>query len=251
MTTDTQSEPLPSKRNRRWMQFGMRALLGLVALTAIGLGLVVNSAHRQARAVASVRSLGGEVQYEAERWSQSGSQAPTWFRDLFGDDYRRSVTVVYLSDTQVGDAELASLQDLTSLEDVYLCNTQVSDAGLVRLTRLAGLRGLDLMNTRISDAGLECLTDLSQLQWLNLEGTVVTDAALPGLSKLTGLQGLDLSNTRVSDAGLVHLKTMSHLQSLSLVGAQVTEAGIASLRASLPDCHIFANGQRLPEGNPR
>jgi hypothetical protein len=52
------------RRKRRWLQFGLPTLLGLVPLAAVVLALIVNPAERQRRAVAAVRNLGGAVHYE-------------------------------------------------------------------------------------------------------------------------------------------------------------------------------------------
>jgi hypothetical protein len=47
-TTDkTSGKP---RRKRRWLQFGLATLLGLVTLMALALGLWVNEAERQRRA---------------------------------------------------------------------------------------------------------------------------------------------------------------------------------------------------------
>src|SRR5687767_14399358 len=53
----TSSKP---RRKRRWLQFGLPTLLGLVTALCVVLGLCVQRAERQRRTVAFVRSLGGD-----------------------------------------------------------------------------------------------------------------------------------------------------------------------------------------------
>jgi len=168
------------RRKRRWFQFGLPTLLGLVTLSAVVLGLIVNSAERQRRAVAAVRSLGGVVYYEDDKPFAAGP--PFWLRKWFGPDYIANVVAVYLTDTHVGDAGLESLTGLTRLQVLDLSNTRISDAGLAHLSALTGLRTLYLYNTPVSDAGLE------------------------HLKALTGLRELYLDNGQLSDAGLAELR---------------------------------------------
>ena len=53
-------------------------------------------------------------------------------------------------------------------------HTEVTDAGLKDLKELTNLKGLNLWGTKVTDAGLEYLKGLTKLQWLNLLGTAVT-----------------------------------------------------------------------------
>jgi hypothetical protein len=204
------------RRKRRWFQFGLATLLGLVTLVAIVLGLVVNPAEQQRRAVAVVHRLGGGVEYEDEEpHGGNVSLAPEWLRESLGKHYFRSVIRVSLSYTRLSDAGLAHLKGLTGLQGLSLDDTQVSDAGLVNLRGLTGLQELYLSGTRVTEAGL-----------VYLKG-------------LTGLHGLSLDGTAVSDARLAHLNGLTRLQWVSLNGTQVSDAGLAELRAGLPDCLIY------------
>ncbi len=59
--------------------------------------------------------------------------------------------------TNVTDARLKHLSQLTSLQSLNLRNTQITDAGLENLKGLTGLRSLDLRGTQITDAGAKQL----------------------------------------------------------------------------------------------
>lgn len=173
-TTSAQTNGQPKRRR---FQLGLRTLLGLVALTAIWLGFVVNRAERQRRAVAAVRHLGGEVAY-----SDGASWSPEWLRAWAHEDYFQSVTAVSLMDvTQVTDADLTHLEGLIALQLLWLHNTPVSDAGLEHLRGLNEIQELDLSNTRVSDAGLKHLRGMSTLQRLWLINTNVSDEGIAEL----------------------------------------------------------------------
>ena len=87
----------------------------------------------QAEAVAAIKKLGGTVILD----KTSGEVAGV---DLIG--------------TQITDAGLVHLKDLTSLKDLYLDGSQITGAGLVHLKDLASLTTLGLDGTKITDAGL-------------------------------------------------------------------------------------------------
>jgi mono/diheme cytochrome c family protein len=119
-----------------------------------------------------------------------------------------------LSATNVTDALIAPLKDVSSLTDLNLASTKVTDAGLAAIAGLTNLTRLHLEQTQITDAGLAHLKRLARLYYLNLYGTQVTDA------------------------GLEHLKGLKNLKRVYLWQSKVTEAGAESLRSAVPDLQI-------------
>ena len=63
--------------------------------------------------------------------------------------------VVDLGDSDVTDASLVHLRDLTSLQRLNLTETQVTDAGLVHLNGLTGLQTLTLHKTQVTPTGVK------------------------------------------------------------------------------------------------
>ena len=166
------------RRKRRWFQFGLGTLFGLVTLMAVWLGALVNRAERQLRAVAAVQRLGGDVAYADEGLSWM----PKWLRAWAREGYFQTVTAVSLMHvTQVTDADLTHLEGLTGLQLLWLHDTQVSDAGLEHLKGLSAIQELDLSNTPVSDAGLKHLQRMSSLKRLWLINTRVTDEGIAEL----------------------------------------------------------------------
>src|SRR5688572_13909033 len=82
-----------SRRKRRWFQFALPTLLGLVTVLCVVLGLWVQRAERQRRAVAAIREMGAEVIYGYE---DAGYQlpGPEWLCRLLGVDYLAEVSWV-------------------------------------------------------------------------------------------------------------------------------------------------------------
>ncbi len=103
---------------------------------------------------------------------------------------------------EFGDKQIGSLAAVSDqLKWVDLARTNVTDAGLKQIGNMTHLTRLHLENTGIGDAGLDHLKGLSNLEYLNLYNTKVTDA---GIAKLTGLKKLKkvfVWQSKVTDAG--------------------------------------------------
>ena len=62
--------------------------------------------------------------------------------------------ILDLSNTQITDAGLVHLKELTKLEELYLVGTNVTDDGLVHLKEMNNLQKLSLKFTKVTDAGI-------------------------------------------------------------------------------------------------
>jgi uncharacterized protein (TIGR03067 family) len=74
----------------------------------------------------------------------------------------------------VGDAEMARVSKLISLEKLDLSFADVGDAGIARLTGLENLKHIDLSFTSVTDAGLATLAQFQRLETAVLKGTAVS-----------------------------------------------------------------------------
>jgi hypothetical protein len=155
-----------------------------MTLVAVALGLWVNSAERQRRAVAAIRAAGGSVVYdwEAQEWHSTDLPGPDWLCRQLGVDYFDDVAAAGLS-SDAGDSDVAHLSQLTDVSFVVLQDTKVSDSSLAHLTRLTSLKVLWLDRSQVTDAGLAHLTGLKRLESLTLERTQVTDAGCERLQQ--------------------------------------------------------------------
>lgn len=143
---------------RRWFQFSIRTLLGLVTLLCVALSMWVVPAERRRRAVAVIEKLGGGVSFVRTNESSSLDFLRRWLPHAYVDE--AEVVDFNFSGIEVTDAGLANLQGLTSLQGLDLSNTQVSDAGLAHLQGLTSLRWLFLRKTEVTDAGVAKLRNV-------------------------------------------------------------------------------------------
>lgn len=208
------------ERRRRWIRVSCWLLVAVVAIVGGPLGLLLRSARGKHRAVQALRDRGGSVEY---RELQPGRQIE---RHPLLPDLWVEVAVVDLGDRDIGDDELAWLNQFDDLETLVLRNTRVTDGGMSCLANLPRLTYLDLHGTRISDATLALVGAEHDLQDLDLGETQITDAGVGHLRQLTRLRSLDLSGTKVSEAALASLAKLPQLQWLGLANVAIDSAAI-------------------------
>ena len=110
---------------------------------------------------------------------------------------------------------LASLTQLTQLEELDIRNNQISD--LTPLASLTQLRNLDISNNQISD--LTPLANLTQLRDLNISDNQISD--LTPLAGLTELWFLRMNNNQIRS--LAGLENLTELITISAAGNPLTD----------------------------
>jgi hypothetical protein len=149
----------------------------------------------------------------------------------------KGLQVVMLKDTQVTDAGMSHLEQVTELVQL-ICNQSIGDEGLALLTTADKLNFLDLENSRVTDDGLAYLVAMKSLQRLNLDETGITDKGLEHVQQLSKLHTLQLRGTKITDKGLQLLENLSNLSALIISDTDVTPVAVARLQAALPDTGI-------------
>jgi hypothetical protein len=138
-----------------------------------------------------------------------------------------------LEGAQIGDDVLPHIARLGERgggpTKLFLGNSRLSGARLASLAPLARLQYLSLKQMTVTDAELAALPEFPELQYLGLDGTRVTDSGLEALGRYGQLQVLWLDNTRVTDAGLFHLQPLANLRTLYLPGTACSGPGLAAL----------------------
>lgn len=213
--------PIPAKlrptssRSFRWKRYSLRSLFVLMTVSCLFLGawsVYVNPYRLQARSLAEVNRLQGEVQFEP-------ADGPAWHRwlviKLLGDDAFVHVTKVNLAGRTIDDQALRSLTGLTHLKDLSLDHTKTTDDGLSAIRSMPELSTLSLRYTPVSDRSAGVLSALPKLSKLMLTGTKLSDETIPELAKSPSLSELYVRWT------------------------QITDDGAAKLADAMPDCKIF------------
>ncbi|MCB1121637.1 MAG: hypothetical protein KJT03_08820 [Verrucomicrobiae bacterium] len=123
-----------------------------------------------------------------------------------------AVSVYYLAqeDNRLGvrgnkvtDTDLEALLPLkANIVELNLAKSEITDAGLEFIGQMTNLTHLHLNNTAVTDAGLAYLENLYQLEYLNLYGTNITDEGLKSLQRLKNLKKVFLWETGVSKEGI-------------------------------------------------
>ena len=91
------------------------------------------------------------------------------------------------------------------VRSVWLSETNVTDAELRYLRSFRRIEHLSLYNTRVTSEGIEAISNLTSLKTLIISNSLVDDRAVPSLVKLNGLTGLNVRGTRISAAGIAQL----------------------------------------------
>jgi hypothetical protein len=160
------------------------------------------------------------------------------------DEHGGQIGGLYLENTGVTDAGLASLHKFTMLRHLQIRNyprqirpgmtippSKVTDAGLVHLKGLDHLWSLHLSDLPITDAGLEAIGDLPELNSLYLSRTKVRGLGLAGWKSLPRLSILYLDHGAMTEEGLKALSGATSLRILSLNGVHLTPDALPLLGA--------------------
>lgn len=139
--------------------------------------------------------------------------------------------------SEVTDAGVAHLSELTKLKKIHLDGSKISDESLRVLSRLPSLEEWSLQKNCFTDRGLSYLANNTMIRQLcvGLGGSDITDAGTTSLRGLVKLELLDLQGTKVTAKGLDNLKTLAKLKNLWLSG---TTADSSLLEQALPNCKI-------------
>ena len=173
---------------RRYLRYGVRALMLAVFAAAVCLSCFVRSARVQRDAVAEIAKAGGSVSYDSDhvdaefqRRFMHKNEAPpawqSWSISFFGVDLFRKVRGASLYEG-ASDAVMDKLMRLDGLEELAIAGEWVTDTTLAKIKGMANLRSLELDYTRVSDAGLVNLEALTALQAFSADDTDLGDAGI-------------------------------------------------------------------------
>jgi hypothetical protein len=240
-----------SRGRHRWPRYSLRTLLIFITLLGLWLGLCVERARRQARAVAEIQKINCWVEYdygsyiptaEVNYRRQAQSWVPDWILVSTGADlFHNVVGVNYhwyhdFCDPALDTAQfvpafkrhLAALPHLRALG--VRVTLEASDKCLAAIGQASSLERLEFWNA--TDAGIAHLAAMPRLKEVSLyrDQDVITDETLRVLGSMPQLEKLYLphSNLHLTDRGLANLKNLKRLKVLWLDGP-FTDAGLANL----------------------
>lgn len=233
-------------RYRRLLRFKLRTFLLIVPAITFWLARETKQAHHQRRAVEAIQKWGGSVGYDYQHDKDfndipnAKKPGPAWLRNLIGDDYFMSVTVVSFGRLKFNSGfaqELDTLRgDLKRLPDLRVVNCMWCDDEVLKV--VDGLDQLEFLTFRSRSAQLSHslgneslihLRNLTNLRHLYIQSRTLTGLSLSYISKLPHLEVLVLNSMQISDDDLVHLKNLNTLKRLHLDSCRIVGPGLAHL----------------------
>lgn len=115
-----------------------------------------------------------------------------------------------------GDADLALVSDIPTLEYLTANTRGVTDKGLEKLKGHPALKTLDLTQSEIKDAGLAHLSELPKIEEVNLKRCNVTAAGYVSLAKVKTIKRIRAAQTNFDGDCLAALKDCTQLELLDL-----------------------------------
>jgi hypothetical protein len=149
-----------------------------------------------------------------------------------------SLGQIQLAGTAITDAGMEHLAKMKTLALVNVEGTKVGDDGLAKLVTLPQLGDLWINDTQVTDAGLRQLSSAPNIWRLSIGGASVSDASLKHLTGLKKLSSLWVKSSAVSDVGLRTLITAPILRQVMLYDSQVTQQTIDQLKKTRPNLKV-------------
>lgn len=220
---------------RRWHSFSVKTLLLFVLIFCLAcgwLGMRLQKARDQSKAVRTIEQLGGEVRYEYQEDKRGNPSGPKWLRNLLGRHFFDHVARVEFTTPGIPNDRVTDISFLSGMERLrmlYLDSTAVRD--LSDLADKKELWFLSLGGTPVND--LSPLAELQKLETISLSRTNVSD-----LSPLSGhkLKRVWLRGTKVSDISV--LEGMAGLIFVDVSRTNVSAESARELQDAIPDCQI-------------
>jgi Leucine-rich repeat (LRR) protein len=282
MTNQVDNPRATRRPRRRWWQFGIRGLLLLVLVVAIGLFLVrqrLQPYWQQQHVIAVVEELGGTYQT---------IEVTDWWLSRLGSTH--NVTRIDLPDCDDPDAYLAKVADLPAIEILVVGGLAFTDEHAQRLHATRSLRGLVLDSTSVSEEGLvalraalseaevcvsqrraiAALSEMGEIQTAPVSGTPspllkdlgdawcnearlfkpkwhFDDCDSELLRAVPSLRELYLHNTEVSDAGLRYLKGLTELEELWLHNTRAGDAALEHIAGMSRLRGLYLSGTQVTD----
>jgi len=277
-----------TKPRRRWLRFSLRTLLAALTILCIWLGWQVTAARRQHEAIVAILAANGEVEFDDKKVLTGHTQyarvnpddrevGPLWLREIFGDDFFRTVVEVRLvadmaqleklpsirklslggqkvtsggEPRAIRDSDLAFLKNLGSLEELNLDYEEVEGSALANLPKPQRLKQLSLRNDPINDAGMESIGAMRNLEYLDLTGSRITDAGFENLRKLSKLKTLRIVATKISDAGFKYVAS-NDIEMLEAYQTQLGDDALARIGEMRHLKHLSVDQSRITDAGLR
>jgi hypothetical protein len=216
----------PTKHGRRWrFQYSLRSLLIFVTVVGVlcgWLGRFILRVQHQRSVVTQIKALGGRVNYDyqvagmRDRSHSPPPPGPGFIRWIFGDDVFANVeAVLFSSEHQLKDEDVAILKELPHLKYVSLYGPGITDNGIEVVCHVPEIQALQIDRTGVTDAAISFIGRLPQLRFLDLwQNQGVTDISAVG--EMTNLESFQFIGNSSAERGFARLKALRKLKRLQI-----------------------------------
>jgi hypothetical protein len=234
----------------RRFRFGLRTVLIVLALLALGCALLggrFREGSRRADLVRRLERAGGQVDfYDAssiDHFTMRLLGAHNYAAPVHAVDFRggrpafvdevRTQDVSDVEDVSIRNAHitrrmLRELAGWPNIRRLFLWRSTIEDDAFIELGRMRQLRRLIAGHCKFNPREAAILSQCSQLEHLDLRFTPIDDSTCAAIARLKNLQVLVLSFTNCSDVGVEAISGLNNLTYLGISGTRVTDRGIAS-----------------------
>jgi len=148
-------------------------------------------------------------------------------------DGNDAVIEVDFRNTDLGDEDLVLLSSFPQLRSVLLAGTNIGNAGLSTLGNITTLENLDLRECPISDDGVLHLRSLGKMKALKLSGKTgkcaVSESSMATIGELSNLKVLAIDYLPVGDSGIRKLVKNDKLEELYAARTGIGNSGVESI----------------------
>ena len=140
----------------------------------------------------------------------------------------------------VTDLAMASITQLTSLEELCISGCQITSKGLTYISAVNNLTALDISETAVHDYGISLLTKLLLLRSLVLRDCWnITGLSMSHINKLVMLDELNVAGCPIGPQGLFRIMALKKLSKLHCDGGLISDRSISHISTYLPDVKEF------------
>ena len=232
------------KRFSPLKRFSLRVLLVLITLGSIALGVIVNRAERQRKAVAWINEHQGHVIYAHAPVGFPPKPevlpAPQWMINTLGEHYffrPESVTLrnlqgnedlsplnglptvhrVSLEHSSLTGKQSRQLSQVPSIHELNLYDSELTDDALAELNNAKNLRNLSVWYCRLSAKQTQTIFELAQLKQIYFAACELDLSQVGDGSRLNNLEMLYFAEGTIATRGdLGQLASLPKLQEVML-----------------------------------
>jgi hypothetical protein len=192
-----------------------RIFVVLLAMLVLGAGTTLAAGPQE---FAALKAAGGNVYKDKD--GSTGVSFQEFKLDDKGWKALESIsdlkTVRIGTGRDFGDAQLARLCEIKTIESIFLNAYGGTDSGMTALAKLPNLRHLGADHSPFTGQGLAALKDCKNFRSLRIAGGRMTEEGMKTLGELTQLREVDLGHMQFTSTGFANFAKLVDLEKLTL-----------------------------------